>query len=288
MGVVLLTGLSGSGKTTALRALEDVGYLCMDNLPVVLLPKVIELAADAQTSTRIGVVVDARDKRFIGEAGDVVDELLEKGVDLQIVYLESAPRQIIQRYNETRRRHPLADTGNFAVAIEEERHVLEGLRDRADLALDTSGLTVHELKRVIQEKFSVAEERRMTIKLSSFGFKHGPLVQADLVFDVRFLSNPYFEPRLKDSTGLDPEVAAFVHAADGAQGFTTRVVDLLAFLIPRYQTEGKAYLTIGVGCTGGKHRSVALTEAIGEALRAQGIELTVDHRDREFWLPKSK
>lgn len=287
MSVVLLTGLSGSGKSTALRALEDVGYLCMDNLPVVLLPKVIDLAADAQTSPRIGVVVDARDKRFISEAGDVVDALLEQGVDLRIVYLESSPNQIVQRFNETRRRHPLADTGNFSAAIVEEHKLLEGLRERADLRLDTTALTVHELKRIIQQKFSVPGERRMAIKISSFGFKHGPLHEGDLIFDVRFLRNPYFEPRLKASTGLDPEVVKFVLADDAAEGFIERIVDLLQFLVPRYQAEGKAYLTIGIGCTGGKHRSVALAEHIGARLLADGIVVNVEHRDNAYWTPSS-
>lgn len=285
MSVVLLTGLSGSGKTTALRALEDIGYLCMDNLPVVLLPKVIELAADAQSNTRIAVVVDARDKRFIGEAGEVVDELLERGVDVRILYLESAPQKIIQRFSETRRRHPLAETGNFAAAIDEERQVLDGLRARADVTVDTTDLTVHELKRLVQEQFAGEEAKRMTIKVASFGFKHGPLLQADLVFDARFLPNPYFDARLRESTGLDPEVSNFVLSADGADEFLAKLTDLLLFLIPRYQAEGKAYLTVGVGCTGGKHRSVAIAEQLALAVRQNGHELVVEHRDRGAWIP---
>lgn len=282
MGVVLLTGLSGSGKTTALRALEDVGFLCMDNLPVVLLPKVIELAEESGNKN-LAIVVDARDRRFIGDAGEVVDALVDKGVDLRIAYIESAPHRIIQRFSETRRRHPLADTGDFRAAIDEERSLLDELRDRASITIDTTELTVHELKKLVQDQFAPDDRRRMAIKVASFGFKHGPLLSADLVFDVRFIANPYFVERLRGSTGLDSEVASFVMEQDGVSAFVEQVSRLLAFLIPRYEAEGKAYLTIGIGCTGGKHRSVALAEHIGANLRQCGVDLVVEHRDRALW-----
>ena len=281
MSVVIVTGLSGSGKSTALKALEDIGYLCMDNVPVVLLPKVLELAEGAQT--RLGLVVDARDKRFIADAGDVVDDLLEQGVDLKVVYLESQPKEIIQRFNETRRRHPLADTGDFQTAIEEEVSILDDLRDRADLIVDTTKMTVHELKRLIQNHFSETDARHMSIKVTSFGFKHGPIVSADLVFDVRFIANPYFVDRLRASTGLDPEVSSFVMNQDGVTYFKEQLVALLDFLIPRYEAEGKAYLTIGVGCTGGKHRSVALSEYLHFELSQLGHRLAKEHRDERYW-----
>ncbi len=281
MSVVIVTGLSGSGKSTALKALEDIGYLCMDNVPVVLLPKVLELAEGA--NSRLGLVVDARDKRYIGDAGDVVDSLLEQGIDVHVVYLESQPKEIIQRFNETRRRHPLADTGDFAAAIKRETSLLDGLRDRADLRLDTSKMTVHELKKLIQNHFDDTGDHRMSIKIASFGFKHGPMTPADLVFDVRFIANPYFVPRLKESTGLDPEVAAFVMSQDGVEEFRERISGLLEFLIPRYQAEGKAYLTIGIGCTGGKHRSVALAEYFANEFAQRGHPFVIAHRDRRFW-----
>ena len=281
MSVVIVTGLSGSGKSTALNALEDIGYLCMDNVPVVLLPKVLELAEGAQT--RLALVVDARDKRFIAEAGDVVDDLLEQGVDVRVVYLESQAKEIIQRFNETRRRHPLADTGDFRTAIDAETSILVDLRDRSDLVVDTSKMTVHELKRLIQNHFSETDARHMSIKVTSFGFKHGPLLSADLVFDVRFIANPYFVDRLRESTGLDPEVSSFVMNQDGVAHFREQLVSLLHFLIPRYEAEGKAYLTIGVGCTGGKHRSVALTEFLRFELSQLGHRLTKEHRDERYW-----
>lgn len=282
MSVVLITGLSGSGKTTALRALEDIGYLCMDNLPVVLLPKVLELATPS--TQRLAVGVDARDRQFIADAGPVIDALLETGVDVRVLYLDSQPQKLIQRFSETRRRHPLLfDTGDFRAAIDEERTLLDELRSRADVTIDTSEMTVHQLKRLVQERFSAGGARRLSIVVESFGFKHGPLTEADLVFDVRFMTNPYFVPHLRESTGLDPEVAAFVLAQDGANEFVERTADLLAFLIPRYEAEGKVYLTIGIGCTGGKHRSVAIAERLAAVLGDRGIKLQVDHRDRRFW-----
>lgn len=284
MGVVILTGLSGSGKSTALRALEDVGFLCMDNLPVVLLPKVIELANES-THKDLAVVVDARDRSFISDAGAVVDDLVDKGVDVRVVYLECKPDRIIRRFSETRRRHPLADTGDFAAAITEERQLLDELRNRAYLTIDTTDLTVHDLKKLVQDRLAPSDDDRMAVKVASFGFKHGPLLSADLVFDVRFIANPYFIDRLRGSTGLDPEVSSFVLGQDGVDEFVERLVEMLAFLVPRYRAEGKAYLTIGIGCTGGKHRSVALSEHVGAALRQRGIDLVVEHRDRELWNP---
>lgn len=288
MSVVIVTGLSGSGKSTALNALEDIGFLCMDNVPVVLLPKVLELAEGAQT--RLGLVVDARDTRFISDAGDVVDDLLEQGVDVRVVYLEAQSDEIVQRFNETRRRHPLANTGDFSAAIEEEKSILDDLRRRADLIVDTSKMTVHELKKLIQNRFSETDGRHMSVKITSFGFKHGPLISGDLVFDVRFIANPYFVERLRDSTGLDPEVSGFVMAQDGVTEFKEQLVSMVDFLIPRYQAEGKAYLTIGVGCTGGKHRSVALTEYLHYELIARGHELSKEHRDSRHWnkVPKTE
>jgi UPF0042 nucleotide-binding protein len=286
MSVVVVTGLSGSGKSTALNALEDIGYLCMDNVPVVLLPKVLELAEGAQT--RLAIVVDARDKRFIAEAGDVVDDLLEQGVDVRVVYLDSQPTEIIQRFNATRRRHPLADSGDIRTAIKKETSILDDLRTRADLLVDTSNMTVHDLKKLIQNHFSKTGARHMSIKVTSFGFKHGPLISGDMIFDARFIANPYFVDRLRESTGLDPEVSSFVMAQDGVTQFKEKLVALLDFLIPRYEAEGKAYLTVGLGCTGGKHRSVALAEYLHFELTQLGHELTKEHRDERYWhkIPK--
>jgi UPF0042 nucleotide-binding protein len=285
MSVVLLTGLSGSGKTTALRALEDLGFLCMDNLPVVLLPSVIELVHDSTSTANLAVVVDVRNRRFIEGAAKVVDDLVERGVELRIAFLDAQPERIIQRFSETRRRHPLERDGDLAQAISDERRLLDDLRARAAVVIDTSELTVHDLRRAVQQRLGDGSGPAMTVKLTSFGFKYGAPAQADLLFDVRFVTNPYFVERLRDSTGLDSEVAAFVLEQDGVSEFIERVVGLLDFLIPRYRDEGKAYLTIGIGCTGGKHRSVALTEQLGAALRSRGVDLVVEHRERASWTP---
>lgn len=285
MSVVLVSGLSGSGKTTALRALEDVGYFCMDNVPVVLLPKVVELAEAQESPMRIAAVVDARDPRQLDNVGPVLDALHEAGAEVRVVFLRADPTTIIKRFKETRRRHPLGDTGDFDAVIELESSLLNELEHRADVTIDTTQLNVHELKQVVQEQFAPDDAPRMNLKVVSFGHKHGPLVQADLLFDVRFLDNPYFVPELRDLTGLDPQVDAYVHEQPATREFLERTIDLLRFLLPRYAAEGKAYLTVGFGCTGGKHRSVSLAEAVARALRDDGYAPRVEHRDRRFWPP---
>jgi len=280
MSVVVITGLSGSGKTTALRALEDVGYLCMDNLPVVLLPKVLELAGPR--TERLAVGVDARDKVFLADAGNVIDDLLETGVDVRVLYLDSEPKELIQRFNETRRRHPLlVDTGDFRAAIEEERTLLDELRTRADITVDTSRMTVHELKRFVQSRFGDASSRRLMVRIASFGFKHGPLAEADLVFDVRFLRNPHYLDALRDKTGEDAEVGAYIESDRGYADFFRRLADFLAPLLPRYRAEGKSYLTIAIGCTGGRHRSVYVAEKLGAWLAGHGYRAAIRHRELE-------
>lgn len=282
--VVLVTGMSGSGKSTALRALEDVGYFCMDNLPVMLLPKVLELAGSGG-HRRIAVVVDAREPGFLQRAGAVVDTLRGDGIDVEVVYLDAAYEAVLRRFKETRRRHPLDHGEGLQAAVALERQLLDELRMRAGLTLDTSTLTVHDLKRRIQEHFGSDESPGMQTRLVSFGFKHGPLVEADLLFDVRFLPNPHFVAELRVQTGLDLPVSTFVLEQEDTVAFLQRVVELLAFLLPRYEAEGKSYLTIGLGCTGGKHRSVAIAERIGRELERQGRPVAVEHRDRARWTP---
>lgn len=285
MSVVLVTGLSGSGKSTALRALEDVGYFCMDNVPVVLLPKVVELAEAQDSPLRIAAVVDARDPKQLNNAGEVIDQLKRAGAAVRIVFLRADKEAIIRRYKETRRRHPLGDTGDFPTAIDLESSLLAELEHRADVMLDTSDLNVHELKQVMLDQFGPEDAPRMNLKVISFGHKHGPLLQADLLFDVRFLSNPHFVPELKALTGLDEPVRSYLAELAETDVFLEKTLDLLRFLVPRYATEGKAYLTIGFGCTGGKHRSVAVAEAVAAALAEDGWSPRVEHRDRRFWHP---
>lgn len=283
--VAVITGLSGSGKTTALRALEDLGWLCMDNLPVVLLPKVIELAGGHETGrdVRIGIVVDVREPRFITNAGAALDGMRESGVQIDVLFLDADTEALITRFRETRRRHPLDETGDLREAIKRERDMLDELRQRATVTVDSTRFNVHDLKRTVQEQFASEGARSMRVKLVSFGFKHGPLTEADLVFDVRFLSNPHFDPLLKHRTGLDPLVSERVRSHADTAEFEQRVSELLHFLIPRYAAEGKVYLTIGIGCTGGQHRSVAIAEALAAQLRDIGDAVTVAHRDRAHW-----
>lgn len=283
---VLITGLSGSGKTTALRALEDVGYFAMDNLPVVLLPKVVELASGYEGSAKIAGVIDVREKR-IDQAGGVIDELIADGVQLDLVYLHATPDVLVKRFRETRRRHPLEQDGNLRAAIDEERRLLFALHERATVTIDTTGLNVHQLKDLLQDRFGSADDRGLAIRVVSFGFKHGPLVDADLLFDVRFLANPHFVPELRYHSGLESDVAAYVRGAADTAEFEGKLDDMLNFLVPRYVAEGKVYLTIGIGCTGGQHRSVAISEALARRLRESGLDATTMHRDRPYWKLKS-
>ncbi len=285
--IVVVTGMSGSGKTTALHALEDVGFVCMDNLPVVLLPKVLELVGARGDTTRLSVVVDVREREFIHQAGGVIDELVADGVDMRIAFLDARDDTIIQRFRETRRRHPLDDAGNLRAAIAAERVILDDLRTRADEVIDTSDLNVHELKRALQDRFGSAEARALELRLMSFGFKHGHAPEADVVFDVRFLPNPYFRDDLRDRNGRDRDVAAYVLEHEDTRVFLEKVADLLDFLVPRYEAEGRPYVTVGVGCTGGQHRSVAIVEWLAARMLEAGVPTVVRHREAERWKTES-
>ena len=279
--VVILTGLSGSGKSTALRALEDAGFYCVDNLPVVLLEKMIGLMGDADGVARIAAVVDAREARFPGDAHRLLGELREKA-DVEVVFFDAGDDVLVRRYSETRRRHPLAgEGGTVPDGIAAERRVLAGLRDAADEVVDTTGWNVHELKRFVQRRFVAGEKGHLSVTVVSFGFRGGVPNNADLVFDVRFLPNPYFVPDLKPYPGTDPRVAGFVLGKPEAQEFLDRIHDLLGFLLPRYREEGKSYLTVAIGCTGGKHRSVALAAALAQRLERDGQPVRLWHRDVE-------
>lgn len=279
--VVILTGLSGSGKSTALRALEDAGFYCVDNLPVVLLEKMIGLKADGDGVARIAAVVDAREARFLGDAHRVLAELREKA-DVEVIFFDAGDDVLVRRYSETRRRHPLAgEGGTVPDGIAAERRVLAGLRDVADEVVDTTGWNVHELKRFVQRRFVAGERGQLSVTVVSFGFRGGLPNNADLVFDVRFLPNPYFVPELKPHPGTDPRVAGFVLGKPEAREFLDRIHDLLGFLLPRYREEGKSYLTVAIGCTGGKHRSVALAAALAERLEKDGQPVRLWHRDVE-------
>jgi RNase adapter protein RapZ len=281
--VVILTGVSGSGKSTALRALEDAGFYCVDNLPVVILDKLMELSGHtAGEVSRIALVVDAREGRFLADAPRVIHELRQKGADVEVIFLDAADDSLVRRYSETRRRHPLSgDGGTVMDGVAAERRAMADLKAIADEVIDTTTLNVHELKRLVTRRFGGAEGAKLGVTVVSFGYRFGIPTHADLVLDVRFLPNPFFVQELKPFPGTDPRVAEYVLGQADAKAFLERLVDLCGFLLPRYRSEGKSYLTIAIGCTGGKHRSVAMAAALAERLEGAGQPVRLWHRDVE-------
>jgi UPF0042 nucleotide-binding protein len=281
--LVIFTGVSGSGKTTALRALEDAGWYCVDNLPIVLLEKLLELSAHAAGEvTRIALVVDAREGRLLDEAPAVIQEVRRLGARVEVLFLDAADEILVRRYSETRRRHPLAGaSGSVPEGIAAERRALAALRAAADEVVDTSQLNVHELKSLIHDRFAGGESARMGVTVISFGYRYGIPSHADLVLDVRFLPNPFFVPELKPYAGTDPRVSEFVLAKPDARAFLDKAADLCQFLLPRHRAEGKSYLTVAIGCTGGRHRSVAIAAALAKRLEEAGAAARVWHRDVE-------
>jgi UPF0042 nucleotide-binding protein len=281
--VVIITGVSGSGKSTALRALEDAGYYCVDNLPIVFLEKLLELSGHTQGEvTRIALGVDAREGRFLGDAPHVIDEVRRKGAKVEVVFLDATDEALLRRYSETRRRHPLAgESGSVPDAIAVERRALEPLKSLASEVVDSSRLNVHELKRLMHAKFVEGAVASMGVTVLSFGFRFGLPSHADLVLDVRFLPNPYFIPELKPFSGLDERVSRFVLGQEDAGTFLDRAGDLCDFLLPRYRAEGKSYLTIAIGCTGGRHRSVAVAAELARRIERGGNSVRLWHRDVE-------
>jgi UPF0042 nucleotide-binding protein len=279
--VVILTGVSGSGKTTALRALEDAGFYCVDNLPIVFLEKLLELSGHtAGEISRIALVVDAREPRFLADAPRAIEEVRRKGNDVRVLFFDASDDSLVRRYSETRRRHPLAgEHGTVPDGIAAERRALADLQALSDEVIDTSALNVHELKRLVTGRFAGGDDSGLGVTLISFGFRFGIPAHADMVLDVRFLPNPFFIPELKPHPGTDPRVAGFVLGQPDAKAFLDRLGELLGFLLPRYRSEGKSYLTLAVGCTGGKHRSVALAAALAERLEAAGQAVRLWHRD---------
>ncbi len=282
--IVIITGLSGSGKSTAIKALEDVGFFCVDNLPVALLPKFLELRtySDLEIS-KLALVMDIREKDFVSTYSDVLDRLRRLGYRFEILFLEASEEILLRRYSETRMHHPLAKGRSLLEAIHNERQQLEGLKGIADKVVDTSHYNVHELKAVILgHVLKAIQTGHVEVHVLSFGYKYGIPHDADLVIDVRFLPNPYFVPELKRLDGMAPEVKAFVKKWDETQIFLKKYLDLLDYLIPLYEKEGKSYLTVAVGCTGGKHRSVVIADEIFEYLKHETDHINLVHRDIEL------
>lgn len=286
MRIVVLTGMSGSGKTTALRALEDLGFYAVDNLPIRLLDRLVELFDDGGGDyDRLALVVDARSAAQrspdqLATVPSILESTRAAGHDVEVVFLDASNAALERRYSETRRRHPLSRDGSVLDGISREREVLEPLRSVATWTIDTTQLSVHELRRTIEHAFGASEsDHRMSVTVLSFGFKYGPPHEADLVFDVRFLANPHFIEALRPLTGRDEPVSEFVASQPEAATFLEKLHDLLGFLLPQYEQEGKAYLTVAIGCTGGRHRSVAMSRALAAWLEGRGVRVHVRHRD---------
>jgi UPF0042 nucleotide-binding protein len=278
--ILVITGLSGSGKTHVARALEDIGWFCVDNLPTALIPRFADLLGDSEGLRRSALVVDMREPDFPKQFPHVYRQIREKGVAASLLFLESADRVLQRRFSETRRPHPLGVNQPVLEGIREEREALRPVRKMADLILDTSDYTVHQLRDYIQEHYDVrGESAPMVVSVMSFGYKYGVPSEADLVFDVRFLPNPNFVPTLKALTGSDAAVVRYMRREADTARFLKRLDQFLGYVIPRYIQEGKSYLTIGIGCTGGRHRSVMIANAVAESLAAKGYEARVRHRD---------
>ncbi len=276
--LVFVSGLSGSGKSTAMGALEDLGFYGVDNLPPQLVPQFLDLCAKASPPIRKVVLsIDARESPFLAEFPRLVSDLRSAGAQVEVLFLECASEVLINRYRETRRVHPLAPEGTVQEGIESERELLMEVARLADSVIDTSRLNIHQLRDAIVH-LVFDGERATVVNLISFGFRYGLPQGLEMLFDVRVLPNPYFEPALRDRSGHDEEVAAYVLKEEA---LLDRLGSLLSFLLPLYDREGKAYLTMGIGCTGGRHRSVAIVNALAESLRAAGREVNVNHRDVE-------
>ena len=274
MQIVIVTGLSGAGKSTALRALEDVEFYCVDNLPLPFLAQLCEHLAQEGEGQKLAVAVDGRQKRYLGQWRDQLGRLRGAGHRLEVMFLDSSDEVLLRRFSETRRRHPLSGD-NLPEGIRKDRELTAELRTGAAV-IDTSNLNTHQLKAIIQDRYG--GDGRLAVSLVSFGFKHGLPQEFNLVFDVRFLPNPYFEPTLTHHDGRAPEVARFVCDSKDGKELIGRIEDLLRFALPQFQTEGKLYVTIAIGCTGGRHRSVAIVEELRRRLGGDW-DILVRHRD---------
>ena len=278
--LVVITGMSGAGKTVAVQSFEDLGFFCVDNLPPALLPKFLELMKDSGNKmNKVALVMDLRGREFFDSLFLALDKLTETSwVSPRILFLEADDEALVRRYKETRRTHPLAPLGRPLEGIKLERELLEELKGRAQLIFNTSQLKPRELREKIATEFSKDKQVGFTVNVMSFGFKHGLPIDADLVFDVRFLPNPYYIDQMRPKTGLDKEVSSYVLKWSETQKFLEKLTDLLTFMLPYYKREGKAQIVIAIGCTGGQHRSVALTEYISNYFQ-KSYTVHVSHRD---------
>lgn len=283
--VIIITGQSGAGKSNVANCLEDMGYYCVDNLPPALLYKFIELAMQSQGKIdRVALVIDVRGGDFFQDLFASLRELEQNGIAYEIIFLEASDEVLVQRFKESRRRHPLAPNSRLVEAIQKERSMLEELRGRANLIINTSDLTPRELKDKLTDLFSAGRTGDFTINVLSFGYKLGIPMDSDIIMDVRFLPNPFYDPQMRSMTGKDQMVIDYVLGAAVTRSFSRRFLNLLRFLIPYYIQEGKTNLAISIGCTGGQHRSVVLADYVGEHLKKAGYNTVILHRD----LPRYK
>lgn len=277
---VVLSGPSGSGKSTAVKALEDIGFFCVDNMPAALMPKFMELIAQSHEISKAAAVVDVREREFLREFIPVFASLKKTGYNAELVFLEAADEALARRFSETRRRHPLAANESPLEGIKIERELLGEVKSNADRVIDTTGLNVHELRDAIKGLFSgPALREKMALNIVSFGYRYGIPVDADLVIDIRFLPNPYFLADLKPLDGRAAEVREFVMAHGETKEFLRRTREFLVYLIPLYLKEGKSYFTIAIGCTGGRHRSVVISDVLASELASGDVTVRVRHRD---------
>ena len=277
--LVIITGMSGSGKASVLKAFEDLGYYCVDNLPVELIPRFAELAVQSSEISRTALVVDVREGSKLDQLPGILKSV-RRMIPTKVVFLEASDAVLLRRFSETRRPHPLGTDSTVKSALKEERRHLGSIRRLADFVIDTSKFNVHELRATITQRFQEqSSEKSLLISCVSFGFREGVPEDADLVFDVRFLPNPHFVPEFRPLTGRDPRVARYIRSFPQTREFISRISDLLVYLIPHYIHEGKSYLTIAFGCTGGQHRSVMIAEDVGKRLRRAGYRVKTVHRD---------
>lgn len=282
MELKIVTGMSGAGKTNLVQVLEDMGYYCVDNLPPNLFWKFVELILQVQADfSRVALVADVRGGKFFQDVYGVLQELKNKGIDYEIIFLEASDEVLVRRFKETRRRHPLAKSGSVLEGIREERKRLQRIRGAADIIIDTSGMLVQDFKQQVADMLGEGDDERLLVNVTSFGFKYGLPIDVDLVMDVRFLPNPFYVAELKPQTGLDAPVRDYVIEQAATQSFLAKYCAMLVEIMPQYLAEGKHHLSLAVGCTGGQHRSVAVAEEIGRRLSeaAPCAKVRVGHRD---------
>ena len=279
--IVIITGLSGSGKSTALKALEDIGFFCVDNLPVMLLPKFLDLQTGASSEiSKIALVMDLREKHFLEKHIEVLSRLRKKKYDIEILFLDTSDELLLRRFSETRRTHPLSKDRTILESIKLERDKLHELKEMANNIVDTSGYSIHQLKEHVQRFYlAPGKAKKLLINLISFGYRYGLPPDADIVMDVRFLPNPYFVSDLKEHNGNEKAVEEYVMRWDDTGQFLSNLFDMMTFLTPLYEKEGKSYLNIGIGCTGGKHRSVVILNQLAKYFSGRNYTINMSHRD---------